>query len=225
MSAGAITERVLVSLRQLLTGRTMRPGDHLDPALLAERLASSVTPVREALHRLSGEGLVESRARGGFILPFLDAAGLQDLYAWSGQVLALAIRAWPRRRRVRQCARRNTFGSRRGAIFGRALQRELSADRPPVDERRTRPGHPPAQCQTSSCPPCRMRCACRTRGGMERRHDRSAQRGASNHAAGLRDLPSTAISIGRRHCSGHQPRPLNFREFIPQIYNIIIVFV
>ena len=100
MSAGATTERVLVSLRQLLTGRTMRPGDRLDPALLAERLASSVTPVREALHRLSGEGLVESRARGGFILPFLDAAGLQDLYAWSGQVLALAIRAWPRRRRT-----------------------------------------------------------------------------------------------------------------------------
>lgn len=100
MSAGATTERVLDSLRRLLVDETLRPGDRLDPALLAERLAASATPVREALHLLTGEGLVESRSGGGFILPFLDAPGLQDRYAWSGQVLALAIRTWPRRRRA-----------------------------------------------------------------------------------------------------------------------------
>jgi DNA-binding FadR family transcriptional regulator len=55
--------------------------------------------VREALHVLTGEGLVEARSNGGFNLPFLDEIGLQDRYAWSGQILALAIHDWPRRRK------------------------------------------------------------------------------------------------------------------------------
>jgi DNA-binding GntR family transcriptional regulator len=99
MNAGTTTERVLFALRQLLTGRDMRPGERLDPALLAQRLNASRTPVREALHLLTGEGLVESRAGGGFNLPFLDASSLQDCYEWSAQALALAVRNWPRRHR------------------------------------------------------------------------------------------------------------------------------
>src|SRR3546814_94230 len=67
-----------------------------DPAVLAELLASRVTPVRDALHMLAGEGLVEARTSGGFHLPSIDEPGLEDLYAWAGEVAALAIRAWPR---------------------------------------------------------------------------------------------------------------------------------
>src|SRR3546814_14778609 len=74
----------------------LRPGDRLDPAVLAELLASSVTPVGDALHMLAGEGLVEARTSGGFHLPSIDEPGLEDLYAWAGEVAALAIRAWPR---------------------------------------------------------------------------------------------------------------------------------
>lgn len=99
MSAGATTERVLSTLRQRLVGKDFRPGDRLDPAMLARQLAASVTPVREALHVLTGEGLVETRSSGGFNMPFLDEAGLQDRYEWSRQLLSLAIHAWPRRRK------------------------------------------------------------------------------------------------------------------------------
>src|SRR3546814_16512865 len=45
---------------------------------------------------LAGEGLVEARTSGGFHLPSIDEPGLEDLYAWAGEVAALAIRAWPR---------------------------------------------------------------------------------------------------------------------------------
>lgn len=98
MSAGATTERVLNALHQLLASREFTPGTRLDPGMLAQRLGASATPLREALHLLTGEGLVESRAGGGFNLPFLDASGLHNSYEWSEQLLVLAIRHWPRRR-------------------------------------------------------------------------------------------------------------------------------
>jgi DNA-binding GntR family transcriptional regulator len=77
-------------------GREFRPGDRLDPAVLAPPLSSSVTPVRDALHLLTGEGLVETRTSGGFHIPALDEPALKDLYDWSAELLGLAIRAWSR---------------------------------------------------------------------------------------------------------------------------------
>lgn len=99
VNAGATTERVLSDLRQRLVGEAFHPGDRLDPSALARQLGASATPVREALHVLTGERLVEARSGGGFNLPFLDEAGLQDRYQWSGQLLSLAIHLWPRRRK------------------------------------------------------------------------------------------------------------------------------
>jgi DNA-binding GntR family transcriptional regulator len=74
--------------------RGFRAGARLDPAVLAEELNSSTTPVREAIERLVGEDLVESRTGSGFYMPALDEPGLEDMYAWSSQVLALAVRNW-----------------------------------------------------------------------------------------------------------------------------------
>lgn len=96
MNSGATAERVYHVLRRRIMEHEFPPGDRLDPAALAEPLASSVTPVREALHVLTGEGLVETRTGGGFHLPPLDEPGLKDLYGWSAELLSLAIRGWPR---------------------------------------------------------------------------------------------------------------------------------
>lgn len=96
MNAGQIAERVYAALRAQIMRRAVTPGDRLDPAMLAASLASSVTPVRDALHRLTGEGLVETRNAGGFHVPAIDEPGLEDLYDWSGELLVLAIRAWRR---------------------------------------------------------------------------------------------------------------------------------
>jgi DNA-binding GntR family transcriptional regulator len=92
VNSGATAERVYEALRmRILTGE-FRPGDRLDPGVLAETLASSVTPVREALHILTGERLVQTRTSSGFHLPAIDAPALADLYQWNGEVLDLFLR-------------------------------------------------------------------------------------------------------------------------------------
>lgn len=96
MNSGVTAERVHEALRARIMRREFRPGDRLDPAILAGPLASSVTPVRDALHLLTGEGLVETRTSDGFHVPSLDEPALKDLYDWSAELIALVIRAWPR---------------------------------------------------------------------------------------------------------------------------------
>jgi len=82
------------ALKQRILEREFRPGDRLDPTALSASLNSSVTPVRDALHCLKGEFLVETRTSEGFYLPHVDAPGLQDLYAWSAEVLGMALKDW-----------------------------------------------------------------------------------------------------------------------------------
>lgn len=99
MNAGATAERVYDVLKRRIMDHAFKPGDRLDPAVLCEALASSVTPVRDALHVLTGEGLVETRTSDGFHIPQIDEPALKDLYTWNNEVIALAIRGWPKTRR------------------------------------------------------------------------------------------------------------------------------
>lgn len=94
MNAGPTAERVYETLKRSILTRAHRPGERLDPAVLAEDLHASATPVREALDRLVGEDLVDSRTGSGFFLPSLDEPALEDLYDWSEELLSLALRGW-----------------------------------------------------------------------------------------------------------------------------------
>lgn len=91
MNSGATTERVYEGLKHRLLSNLLRPGDRLDPAKLAGDLHSSVTPVRDALHLLTGERLVTTRVSDGFHVAGIDAPGLQDLYEWNAQILLAAL--------------------------------------------------------------------------------------------------------------------------------------
>lgn len=93
MSAGATANRVYEDLRDVVLRGEQRPGSHLDPTIIAVQLAASTTPVREALNRLTGEGLVETRQGSGYHVPLLDVVVLKDLVRWTGDLAHLAMRS------------------------------------------------------------------------------------------------------------------------------------
>jgi DNA-binding transcriptional MocR family regulator len=91
MSSGQTFERVYASLKaQVVEGR-YAPGERLEPGMLADELFASVTPVRDALHRLVGEGLIVSPRADGFHMPMLTEPALRDLYAWNRAVVLVAL--------------------------------------------------------------------------------------------------------------------------------------
>ena len=95
MSPGPTFDRVYPALkRQLMSGR-FAPGDHLEPAAIGSELNSSITPVRDALHRLVGEKLVEAPRNDGFRVPSPTEAELRDLYGWNQELLEQALRRRP----------------------------------------------------------------------------------------------------------------------------------
>lgn len=65
--------------RQLRFGRFVM-GEPLTISDLAHELGLSATPVREALSRLAGEGLIEDRRGRGYFAPRLDVADAVGLY-------------------------------------------------------------------------------------------------------------------------------------------------
>ena len=84
-------DRVYAAIRQRLREGLYRPGDRLEPALLSDELNASVTPVRDALHRLTGERLVEAPRHEGFRVPMLTETMLRHLYSWHLDLLLLAV--------------------------------------------------------------------------------------------------------------------------------------
>lgn len=65
--------------RGLQSGRYI-PGQRIDPAKLAAEHNASPTPVRNALFRLAGQGLLVEHARGGLFVPIPTESILRDLY-------------------------------------------------------------------------------------------------------------------------------------------------
>ena len=92
MNAGATMERVYGDLKTQILGGRHPPGTRLDPFHLAKSLRASPTPVREALHRLAGERIIDSWHQEGFRVPILAEADLHDLYNWGAALLSLALK-------------------------------------------------------------------------------------------------------------------------------------
>ncbi len=75
--------------RALQSGRYV-PGQRIDPGTLAAEFHTSPTPVRFALYRLVGEGLVADHARGGLHVPLPNEVAMRDLYDWMERLLLMA---------------------------------------------------------------------------------------------------------------------------------------
>lgn len=73
-------EAAYAQLLAAIRSGTYSPGDRLREVEVAERLALSRTPVREALRRLEADGVIEHRPRLGAVIRKLSHAELVELY-------------------------------------------------------------------------------------------------------------------------------------------------
>ena len=92
MSPGPTFDRVYRALKGRLLAAGFAPGENLEPAALGEELHASVTPVRDALHRLAGERLVAAPFHDGFCAASFTEAELRDMFGWSATLIDLALR-------------------------------------------------------------------------------------------------------------------------------------
>ena len=92
----------LDALRLQLRGGRLILGEPLTITDLAEDLGLSATPVREALSRLAGEGLIEDRRGRGYFARRVDVADLVELYALRSLYLVGASRRLAQDRPDRQ---------------------------------------------------------------------------------------------------------------------------
>jgi hypothetical protein len=83
-------QRALFQLRERLREGGFPPGTRIAATEVAETLKLSATPVREALSRLAGEGLLEDRRGQGFFLRPLSGVDIADLYRLGFSHLAIA---------------------------------------------------------------------------------------------------------------------------------------
>lgn len=84
-------DRVYRALKGEYLSGMYTAGVKLDLQRIADRLRSSKTPVREAIHRLVGEDLFEADPSGGFRVRLLPPSALIQLYEWNAHLLGSLV--------------------------------------------------------------------------------------------------------------------------------------
>jgi DNA-binding GntR family transcriptional regulator len=90
-----LSDEVYRQVLQRIQRGDLPAGGRVKDADLAAQLGVSRTPVREALHRLSRDGALESSVGRGFRVRRLDAGELRETGAILGALEALALRLAP----------------------------------------------------------------------------------------------------------------------------------
>lgn len=92
ISRALFRDQALTAIREAILGGDLAPGTAIKDVELAERLGLSRTPVREALARLTDEGLVESKPHSYTRVTRLDTAAVRDAHVVVQAMHALAAR-------------------------------------------------------------------------------------------------------------------------------------
>ena len=100
----SLADQAYRRLEEMIVTLELAPGLVLSEAALAERLAIGRTPVRESLHRLAREGLVNILPRRGILISDIDIRA---------QLKLLEVRREIERLMARSAARRATTSERR----------------------------------------------------------------------------------------------------------------
>ena len=75
-----ISDQVYDYLRSEIVEGRLAPGERISPEELAERLKISKMPIKEAIERLAGEGLLEVQSRRGTFVTRLDPVELAETF-------------------------------------------------------------------------------------------------------------------------------------------------
>ena len=76
----SIGQYVFEYLKQAIISGDAPPGDRLVESRIADAMGVSRTPVREAIHKLEREGLLEKRPRGGFTVLGLSRSDIEETF-------------------------------------------------------------------------------------------------------------------------------------------------
>jgi DNA-binding GntR family transcriptional regulator len=87
----AAQDQLYARLKSDLLSGLFAPGARIEILQLADRFGVSATPVREAIHRLYGERLVEPHPVSGFRIATLNQGQLLELYAWNVHHILAAL--------------------------------------------------------------------------------------------------------------------------------------
>lgn len=124
------TEMVAAEIRDMIYRGEVTPGDRLNPDLLAARLSVSKTPVRDSLHVLQVEGLVEVVPRVGVFVRRMTDREAGDVYRLKEAIepLAAALAAERGDDATRAELSREIRRLRSAAKRGRVAEAEESVD-------------------------------------------------------------------------------------------------
>ena len=78
--SGGLATRAYDEIRKAIINVSFQPGQQLQESFLAQWLGTSRTPVREALHRLQGEGLIESLSSRGAVVAQVSVDDVDNAY-------------------------------------------------------------------------------------------------------------------------------------------------
>jgi DNA-binding GntR family transcriptional regulator len=85
-------DQVYAIIWEQIVSHKLRSGDKISDLRLSEELGVSRTPIREALHRLSQDGIVRSESRRGFFVTTFSSQDVSEVYDIRTALEVLAAR-------------------------------------------------------------------------------------------------------------------------------------
>lgn len=91
LGARALADQAYEAIKSAILSLKLEPGRRLVERTLAEQLRVSKSPVRDALHRLAGEGLVVQTPYAGMVVCRFDPSFVDELYEVREVLEAMAV--------------------------------------------------------------------------------------------------------------------------------------
>jgi len=91
-NAKSIRQKIYRHLREQLLNGEIPPHQHLVEARIAREIGTSRTPIREALHSLELEGLIESIPRVGYVVKPIDEDEVEEICEIRGAIEGVGAR-------------------------------------------------------------------------------------------------------------------------------------